>query len=202
VSSTALYEVSALPSEGRRTRRRRLTRAGTPVSRVEAYRLFSEDAAFRNAFLEDLRACPFEAYFWETPPLTAQSLELDFEWVLVESPELAGVGPDARAFAEHLDRSCNVRDFWNLGHDAILIAPCRAADAEVYPHLATFARAGPEEQVHHLFREVGRAVGERIAAGQDPLWVSTSGLGIYWLHVRLDSRPKYYTYMPYRELSR
>jgi len=29
-------------------------------------------------------------------------------------------------------------------------------------------------------------------------WLSTSGLGIAWLHVRLDERPKYYTHAPYR----
>jgi len=29
-------------------------------------------------------------------------------------------------------------------------------------------------------------------------WLSTSGLGVGWLHVRLDSRPKYYTYEPYK----
>jgi hypothetical protein len=25
------------------------------------------------------------------------------------------------------------------------------------------------------------------------------GIGIYWLHLRLDTKPKYYTYTPYRE---
>ena len=25
------------------------------------------------------------------------------------------------------------------------------------------------------------------------------GLGVYWLHVRLDRTPKYYTYVPFRE---
>jgi hypothetical protein len=31
-----------------------------------------------------------------------------------------------------------------------------------------------------------------------PVWLSTSGLGIYWLHFRLDTVPKYYTYAPYK----
>jgi hypothetical protein len=41
------------------------------------------------------------------------------------------------------------------------------------------------------------AVDEQL--GEQPLWLSTAGTGIFWLHVRLDSRPKYYTYQPYRE---
>mmetsp|Transcript_9405 Transcript_9405/g.21189 ORF Transcript_9405/g.21189 Transcript_9405/m.21189 type:complete len:541 (+) Transcript_9405:444-2066(+) len=31
-------------------------------------------------------------------------------------------------------------------------------------------------------------------AAADPVWLSTSGMGVPWLHVRLDSSPKYYTY--------
>lgn len=26
------------------------------------------------------------------------------------------------------------------------------------------------------------------------VWLSTSGLGVYWLHFRIDARPKYYQY--------
>ena len=33
--------------------------------------------------------------------------------------------------------------------------------------------------------------------GDAPTWVSTAGGGVAWLHVRLDSAPKYYTHRPY-----
>lgn len=36
-----------------------------------------------------------------------------------------------------------------------------------------------------------------VAAGT-PVWISTSGLGVPWLHVRIDDRPKYYQHAPYR----
>jgi hypothetical protein len=32
------------------------------------------------------------------------------------------------------------------------------------------------------------------------MWVSTSGLGVYWLYIRLDSFPKYYNFQPYKTL--
>ncbi len=32
-----------------------------------------------------------------------------------------------------------------------------------------------------------------------PIWLSTAGGGVAWLHVRLDSTPKYYGYAPYRD---
>jgi hypothetical protein len=34
-----------------------------------------------------------------------------------------------------------------------------------------------------------------------PVWLSTAGAGVSWLHVRLDDRPKYYGYRPYQEAS-
>ena len=89
--------------------------------------------------------------------------------------------------------------FLNLGGDATLVAPKPAGPAEAYPHLAAFVRRASREQQQRLWCEVGAAVAESI--GTDPLWVSTSGLGVYWLHVRLDSRPKYYQFPEYRNRS-
>ncbi len=35
--------------------------------------------------------------------------------------------------------------------------------------------------------------------GAMPVWLSTAGAGVSWLHVRLDTRPKYYHHGPYRQ---
>lgn len=35
--------------------------------------------------------------------------------------------------------------------------------------------------------------------GQAPVWLNTAGGGVPWLHLRIDSRPKYYTFEPYRK---
>ena len=67
-----------------------------------------------------------------------------------------------------------------------------------YPHLAAFLRGAGKQQVRELWRrraqEMLRSIGER------PVWLSTAGGGVAWLHVRLDSRPKYYSHAPYRNL--
>jgi hypothetical protein len=36
--------------------------------------------------------------------------------------------------------------------------------------------------------------------GSKVVWLSTAGAGVSWLHVRLDDRPKYYQFEPYRHL--
>jgi hypothetical protein len=51
-------------------------------------------------------------------------------------------------------------------------------------------------QQRALWQSVGEAMSRRI--GARPVWLSTAGAGVAWLHVRLDDRPKYYGYAPYR----
>ena len=55
--------------------------------------------------------------------------------------------------------------------------------------------AAPEDIIG-FWKEVAKKVKETM--GPANIWLSTSGLGVYWLHVRLDTRPKYYQYAPYR----
>jgi hypothetical protein len=73
--------------------------------------------------------------------------------------------------------------------------PCPRAKLEASTHLAAFVRAAPIEQVHELWRTLAVAIQGRL--GTSPIWLSTAGLGVHWLHVRLDSRPKYYRHRPY-----
>ena len=194
-------QVEAL--ERGRTRKVTLACADEPLSFAETLQLWQGERDFRAFFLALLAEAPFPAYFWETPPVTRTSVARPFEFVLVDSPALASATPDAAAFGKHFARADgSITTFWNLGRDALLVAPCPEADCpeaelDVYPHLAAFARGAPEEQQHALWRAVGAAVEAQL--GEAPLWVSTSGLGVYWLHVRLDSWPKYVTFRPYRE---
>ena len=36
-----------------------------------------------------------------------------------------------------------------------------------------------------------------VSPGAMPTWLSTAGMGVSWLHVRLDSQPKYYGFAAY-----
>ena len=172
---------------------------GTPVSYAEAIELWQRDAPFRAGFIGVLADASFGAYFWETPPITRQTATRPFEFVLVNGPALADSPPDADAFARHFQKAgtdADVAAFHNLGRDAVLVAPTPRARADVYAHIATFSRNAPMDQQHAFWRAVGRVMSEHLT--DRPLWLSTSGLGIAWLHARLDTRPKYYTFDAYR----
>ena len=90
-----------------------------------------------------------------------------------------------------------VLEFPNLSGDAYMIVPAKYAHVQ-YTSLASFVRHAPDDQADALFLQTGMAVLSRL--NDEPLWLSTAGMGVPWLHIRLDSRPKYYKYPPYKAL--
>jgi hypothetical protein len=157
---------------------------------------WQRDEHFVDRFVAQLAALPFRAIFWETPPIRIDSVDRPFTFVAVDAPRLAEVPPQPEAFAAPLrGGSGPVATFANLGGDAVLVVPRPAAVS--YPHLLAFTRSAPAEDQRALWRAVGAAVDARLS--ERPVWVSTAGMGVYWLHVRLDDRPKYYRWGPYRD---
>jgi hypothetical protein len=173
-------------------------REAKPASFADVLRGWQTDAAFRAWFNAILSAAPFSAFRWETPAVTSATTNHTFEFVLLDDPSLARE-PDSDAFAEHFRRAgaATVIDFANLRGDAVLVVPCPVGSPTAYGHLAAFVRAAPAEQRDALWKCVGEAMSRRLSA--KPVWLSTAGAGVSWLHVRLDDRPKYYGHEPYRK---
>lgn len=162
----------------------------------QVIRAWREDREFRTQFNAALAAAPYSAFRWETPALSRDTQGRLFEFVLLDSPGLAS-RPDAAAFADFFPAARDgVTIFPNLSGDAVLIVPCPVGKHSAYGHLAAFVRGAPPEQRDALWQAVGQTLIERIST--TPLWLSTAGAGVSWLHVRLDQRPKYYGYEPYR----
>jgi hypothetical protein len=114
--------------------------------------------------------------------------------VAIESRSLAMSSPDPSPFREHLESPGGapyaVR-FENLGRDAELVVPRKMGTDAAYTHLACFVREAPAEQANEFWCDVADAVCSRTQRGRR-VWLSTAGLGVSWLHVRIDDRPKYY----------
>jgi hypothetical protein len=173
-----------------------------PVTFSEVLRRWQDDPVFRSFFIALLAGAPFSAFRWETPPITTHSADRPFEFALLDSPELASQ-PDPEAFAEHFGDvagSNDVVSFPNLNNDAILIVPRPVVALSAYTHIGAFVRKAPNAQKHALWKMVGELMQRRLESA--PVWLSTAGAGVPWLHVRLDKRPKYYGYAPYRESTR
>ena len=132
--------------------------------------------------------------------MTAATLEARYEHVTVRNEGgFSPASPDA--FAAHLSRCVHgaAAVFVNLGGDAVLVAPAPCEPRHVYGHLAAFTRGAALQQQLQLWQAVGRALAQTLdERGGAPIWLNTEGSGVPWLHVRMDSSPKYYHYDAYR----
>lgn len=183
-----------------RVRKIAVTKDGERLRYSNAIQLWQKDESFRSFFMSILNDAPFGAYRWETPPITSATAGQEFEFVLVDSPGLERT-VDQTAFAKYFDAAREgemIVAFSNLGKDAYLVVPCPCGPTSAYGHLASFTREAPESQQHEIWQTVGRSMQQQ-QLGTKPIWLSTAGMGVSWLHIRLDSRPKYYSFRPYAE---
>jgi hypothetical protein len=178
-----------------------LTTGGAPLSFRDVLDGWRLGGAFTDRWAELLADVPLEAYAWEVPPLSTEGVDRPFECVFVSSPPLASASPEPGPFAERFraarERRASVATFESLGRDALLVAPCPEGQPESYTHIAVFHRRGSRAQVTALWAAVATGLEARL--GHVPAWLSTAGLGVHWLHVRIDSRPKYYRHRPYAD---
>ncbi len=100
--------------------------SGSELTFAEVLRGWSSNESFRRQWIAWLGEVPFDAYVWECPPVTSQTVSRAFECVFVSSPSLARMPADKQAFAEQFRPACQVVTFGNLGGDAVLVAPCPA----------------------------------------------------------------------------
>ena len=164
----------------------------------EVLSLWLKDPEFGRFYLGFLADVPFEAYFWEHPPITLSELDKGYEVSFYDSPALAGKRADSRRFASFFKPDSPVVSFLNLGGDARLIVPCPQTSEDAFTHLARFVRVAPEAQGLALMRLLGKTLQEEVS--DKKIYLRTSGLGVFWLHIRLDERPKYYQSRRYREM--
>ena len=189
---TANWEAHATALAGVDGVRLAPTRNGHPATWREMLGGWERDASLPDAFSGWIAELPYEGVFWECAPLRMAGLDGPFDCVVLDGPRFAALRPEPEVFARELRAADDegVATFPNLGGDALLVVAAARAAPEVYGHLAAFLRGAPCEQRRGLWRAVARAVQVRV--GSRPLWLSTAGSGVTWLHVRLDSVPKYY----------
>ena len=144
--------------------------------------------------------------FFETRGTSKSTYGSDpFTFVLIDSPDLhdfGNNGGDAYTFEEHF---LNANDstgaiFDNLGKDARLIAPLPPSERTTanYAHLANFVSEAPKQDVMNFLGMMAKEYLNHLKdVSPKRVWLSTSGLGVAWLHFRLDLYPKYYQHRPY-----
>jgi|AntRauTorckE5430_2_1112549.scaffolds.fasta_scaffold13335_2 hypothetical protein len=164
---------------------------------AQVIELWRTDADFRQFYNQTLATSVFDAYFWENPPINNDTIHQLYEFVLVNSPILSKVQASKKAFSKYFnEHKHGIVCFENLGKDALLIVPSPIIENLDFPHLSTLVRNATNSQLHAFWQIIGEQIKGRLS--DEKIWVSTSGLGVFWLHIRLDDRPKYYQYRPYK----
>lgn len=142
----------------------------------------------------------FNAVYFEAPPVTYNELnKKPFEFVIINAPSLNNITEDKHAFKDHFNGN-DVVAFDSLGGDARLIVPCPVSgcNKNTFAHLANFIRHAKKKQIASFWSLVGKEMKIKLKKDKNKkVWMSTSGNGVYWLHLRLDDRPKYYNYKEY-----
>lgn len=159
--------------------------------------LLIHSTEFRLFFNEILANNKFVAYFFEVKSVTNKQIDKAFEFVLVSNETLSNIKADKTAFNKQLTNNQPIVSFFNLNKDAILIVPNEISQQKYYAHLAIFVRNADKNQIDQFWKTVGIKYKESIS--EKPIWLSTSGLGVYWLHMRIDQRPKYYSFNEYKD---
>lgn len=159
------------------------------------------DRDFRSILNRTLANSRFASFFLECKPMHQQRINEPFEMALIDAPALMGLRVDPSAFNDHFEASHDgIVVFRNLSDDANLVVPKPEVDTATYLHLAEFCRNGPHAQIDAFWKQVGLEMHKRLEAssGGKCTWLSTSGLGVPFLHMRVSETPKYYCHAPYR----
>ena len=192
-----MWQTYPIPKPSSTTLQFQINEQDQPLSFAQVIQLWQNSAPFRSYFNTLLAEIPFEAFYWEVAPMTKTQTSLPFEFVVINSNPLCHIIPDQTAFQAYFTEGKTVVNFLNLGKDAHLLVPTPIGDVSCYAHLAQFVRHAPAAQQDEFWKTVGELYGAGL--NEQPLWLSTAGLGVSWLHLRLDSRPKYYRYEGYKK---
>ena len=158
--------------------------------------LWKTSKDFRIFYTQMLREVPFAAFFWENKSITNRTVQQIYEFVIIGTTAFNGKKPNPNPFQAFFLDQKEVVCFTNLGKDARLVVPSKKSVKETYTHLGSFIRNAPYDQIDAFWQQIGLEMEQGM--NEKPLWLSTSGLGVYWLHARLDQNPKYYTHTPYK----
>ncbi|RHZ37251.1 DUF6940 family protein [endosymbiont GvMRE of Glomus versiforme] len=153
--------------------------------------------------LKDANSQLKSAYFWECLPISKDTLNRPFEFVVIKNEKLNNINQNYSSFKEYIDK--NEKSFISRrGATLIIPLPEKNKDNEEldYKNLASFIQNVPDnsEQQKTLWQEVARQL-ETNLEDKNPRWLSAHGLGVPYLHVRIDKQPIYYSWSEYKEFT-
>lgn len=185
-------------AKGEHAIRFRLKKDDHFLSFTEVFDLWEKENDFVDFYIESLTQTGYDAFYWEHPALQEEYSEERYECILQRSRPLERARVNEEAFKDYIHTSQLCVDFLNLGKNARLVVPTKQANTTGYRHLGEFIRTAQTSQIRAVFQKIGRVMKEELSTAR-MIWLNTAGLGVIWLHIRLDTRPKYYKTKQYKQ---
>ena len=182
-ATSSVKEVFASFSLRREGDEQFIDRGGSAMTMGEVLHAWQTDLSFQDFFLSALKGQPYDAFFWEMPPVITEVLNASFRFVAVDARHsFEGRAADPSSFQEQFDRhpKQSVVAFPNLGGDAVLVVPKplqRGGPYPQYAHFAAFARGAPASQARTLLQELGKQLELRLKRGS-PVCLGILFLGV------------------------
>ncbi len=148
---------------------------------------------FRQSFITLLlqNSDNYEAFFLEFEKFdTCNSVAFR---IIDATSKFKNVVQSSKEFKKHFQATNkSVISFPNLSGDTVLVVPTPISDTENVAHLRSWLDTASKSRIDIVFQYLAEKVLEE-AQNNPSIYVSTHGLGVYWLHFRICSTPKYYS---------
>jgi hypothetical protein len=134
-------------------------------------------------------------FLWRTSVLSRDA-DLPYKEEFTEDKRLLShTRQDLRTFKEHFTKKENQGErnavaFPNLSGDTILVVPVPRSGKQ-FTNFFYFMKNASKVQQSELWKVVAREARKMLKKNEN-VWISSHGLGIDYLHIRVCSHPKYY----------
>lgn len=134
------------------------------------------------------------AFIWRTSVINSKK-DLEYKDEFIIDKRLPNKKQDLKPFSQHLSKKKNLNEkygisFPNLSGDTILVIP-KPKKGKDYTSIFYFIKNSSLLQQREFWKIVAKEI-KKMLKKYDNIWVSTHGLGVDYLHVRICSYPKYY----------
>ncbi|MCE8162981.1 MAG: hypothetical protein I3273_00520 [Candidatus Moeniiplasma glomeromycotorum] len=158
------------------------------------------NTVFRSAL--NSAADQFGAYFWNCLPVSQDTLNRPFRFVVTKSEALKNATQDWKSFSEHLaplDKPAV--SFLARSKAGILVVPkvTKSGNQELdYKNINQFTKNAPEEQQKDFWQKVALEMRGKLNQSKNFCFLNTHGLGVSYLHVWVcEKQPRYWNYNEY-----
>ena len=128
-------------------------------------------------------------YFWRTSVQSSKK-DLPYKEEFLEDERFLNKKQDLKTFEEKFKKEKYAVSFSNLSGDTILVVPV-PRKGKRFTNMFYFMNNASEIQKKKLWEKVAEQAKEFLKTNEK-IWISTHGLGVNYLHVRICNNPKYY----------